>query len=268
MTVPYHYIVAGLPDFILAEEKPEVSLGLYIREIREQIPACDVWLLNHIGFPIDNRNLLIKLLKKDDQILQTGNFTEEELAEEIKRPDLIPDYMQEYLAAYNENTNIIQNLSWENQLYWLFYDYMLQTENRFLREWFTFELNLRNILTAINCRKMKKPFESHIICRNEVTDLIFKSSAPDFTLPSKVPWADDVFAIDSYNVAKSEERLARFRLQQLEDMAEPELFSIETIMQVGISLTIIERWSLLDPVAGKEQLNNIINGLESSFKSE
>ncbi len=264
MTVPYQYIVAGLPDIILNEVKVDISLSSFIKDIQEQIPPKDATLLSYVGYPIDNRNLLIKLLHKNDPILQIGNFTEQELQEEIKSPDLLPDYMQEYLAAYNESTSIIPNLSWENQLYWLFHEHANLLENRFLKEWFSFELDLRNILTAIKCRTTKSPFEDHIICRNEVTALILKSNAPDFTLPSKVPWADDLLAIDFYSVDRSEEKLANFRLEQLEDMAEAELFSIETIIQTGIALSIKERWNLLDHTAGKKKLEKIINELESS----
>ena len=268
MTVPYQYIVAGLPDIIFAEQKIDTRLHTLIKELKDQIPADDARLLSYVGYHIDNRNLLIKLLHKNDPILQFGNFSEEELEEEIKSPDLLPDYMQEYLAAYNDNTNIIQNMTWENQLYWLFFDHTSSLENRFLNEWFTFELNLRNILTAIKCRSSKIPFENHIICRNEVTALILKSNAPDFALPSKISWADDLFAIDFYSIAPSEEKLVRFRLQQLEDMAEPELFSIETIMQIAIALSLAERWDLLDTTAGKQRLEKIIDDLESSYKAE
>jgi hypothetical protein len=268
MAVPYQYIIAGLPDILFNEQKVDIRLHTFIKELRDQIPPEDASLLSYVGYPIDNRNLLIKLLNKNDPILQFGNFTEEELEEEIRSPDQLPEYMQEYLAAYNDNTTIIQNLSWENQLYWLFFEHTSFLENRFLNEWFTFELHLRNILTAIKCRSSKMPFDSHILCRNEVTALIFKSSAPDFTLPSKVHWADDLFAIDFYSIPASEEKLVRFRLQQLEDLAEPELFSIETIIQAGIALSLAERWDLLDAPAGKQKLEKIINDLESRYQAE
>jgi len=268
MTVPYHYIVAGLPDIIFDDNNIEFGLGIFINELRDLIPEVDVSYLRYIGYPNDNKNLISILLSQKEPIHLVGNFTEEELNDEIKNPDQIPEYMQEFLVAYGANSAIIQNLSWENQLNWLFYEDTLSLENRFLNEWFTFELDLRNILAAITCRKEKDSLETHLICRNEVTDLLLKSSATDFTLPSRVPWADELFSIEFDHIATSEERLARLRLQQLDEMADPELFNIETVMRVGIGLSIAERWSLLDDKTGTEMLQKIIQDLEQNYKAQ
>ncbi|MBT3225267.1 MAG: DUF2764 family protein [Deltaproteobacteria bacterium] len=268
MTIPYHYIVAGLPDIIFNDNKIELGLGSFINELKDQIPQADACFFSYIGFPNDNKNLINILSEKKEPIHQTGNFSEEELRDEIKNPDQIPEYMQEFIAAFDGNSAIIQNLSWENQLNWLFYEEATSIKNRFLNEWFTFELDLRNILTAITCRKAKDPLEKHLICRNEVTDLLLKSSAPDFSLPSRVPWADELFSIEFDNIATSEDKLARLRLQSLEEIAEPELFNIETVMRVGIALSISERWSLLDDKTGTEKLEKIIQDLEQNYKAE
>ncbi len=268
MTAPYQYIVAGLPDIIFDVDKIDLDLGSFINEIKELVSADDAHLLGYVGYPIDNRNLINLLLKRKEPIRRIGNFTEEELLDEVKNPDLVPNYMQEFLDAYQNNTAIIQNMSWENQLFWLFYEDAVSVENDFLKEWFTFDLNLRNILTARSCRKTDSSLEEHIICRNEITDQIFRSNAPDFGLPAKVSWVDDLFTIDFYRVAYSEEKLAQFRLQHLEDMADPGLFNIETVMRVGIALMIVERWFLLDTQSGKERLEKIINDLEANYKAE
>jgi hypothetical protein len=268
MTVPYHYIIAGLPDIIFDDNRIKPDLGSFLIELKDQIPPADASLLSYIGFPNDNKHLINILSAKKQPFSQSGNFSEEVLRDEIKNPDLVPDYMQEFIAAYESNSAIIQNLSWENQLNWLFYDDATSIENKFLKEWFTFEMDLRNILVAINCRREKEPLENHLICHNEVTELLLKSSAPDFALPSRVPWADELFAIEFDNIPVSEERLARLRLQSLEEMADPELFNVETVMRVGISLSIAERWSLLDDQTGTEMLQNIIQDLEQNYKAE
>ncbi|MBU2643655.1 DUF2764 domain-containing protein [bacterium] len=268
MTIPYHYIVAGLPDIIFDEHKIELGLGAFINELLDQIPPVDARWLRYIGFPNDNKNLIALLTNQSDPLVLTGNFSEETLRAEIKNPDQVPEYMQVFIAAYQANSPLIQNLSWENQLNWLFYEAATAVENRFLREWFTFELDLRNILAALNCRRAKESLETHLIGRNEVTDLLFKSSAADFSLPARVPWADELLAIEFDHIPTSEEKLARFRLQQLEEMAEPEPFNIETVMGVGIALSIAERWSFLDDTTGAEMLQKIIQDLEQNVKAE
>lgn len=268
MTVPYHFIVAGLPDIIFEDGQIDANFGAFLSDMKEMIPAEDAALLVNIGYSADNRNLIYLLMNKKEPVNRIGNFTEEELKEEIKNPDQIPDYMQEFLAAYDDKTDIIPNVSWENQLYWLFYDYATALDNRFLRDWFTFDMNIRNVLTAINCKRTSRNLEERLICRNEITDLLLKSSAPDFKLPTRLPWADDLFAIDFDDIAHSEEKLIQLKLQQIDDMAEPGLFNIETVLRIGIILSIAERWSLLDDKTGKKMLDKIIEELEEGFQAE
>ncbi len=268
MTVPYHYIVAGLPDLFLDEGKPSLTLSSFIGEMKEQVPPEDVVYLGYLGYPIDNRNVIDLLLNEKGPIARCGNFAEEELQSELKNPDALPDYMQDFLAAFRENAAVVQNLSWENQLNWLFFENVTQVDNDFLREWFTFELNLGNVLAAINCRKTARPAEHHIVGRNEITDLLLKSSAPDFSLSSKLSWTDEVFSIDFNKIAESEKKLADFKLQVLDDIAGTELFSIDTILWFGIRLSIIERWGQLDEDAGRKRLDKIIEDLEASYQAE
>ncbi|MCP4752860.1 MAG: DUF2764 family protein [Proteobacteria bacterium] len=266
MTVPYYYIVAGLPDVYLDEGKAGPTLGAFAEEMRELVPAADGYLLDYIGYPIDHRNLMNILLEKQEPFNDSGNFSDEELKKEIKNSDDIPEYMQVFLKAFKDNTQVVQNLSWENQLNWLFYESATSLENEFLSEWFTFELNFRNILAAINCRKANLQPDRHIICRNEVTDLLLKSNAPDFSLSSKLPWSDEVFSMDFDAIADSEKRLDEFRLQMLEEMSVPELFSLETILRLGIRLSIVERWDTLKAEIGKETLHKMIDDLENSYQ--
>ena len=268
MTVPYQYLIAGLPDLFLEEAKTPFSLGSFINEVAEQVPANDARLLPYTGYTIDNQNLINVLMNNGEPFNPAGVFDEETLQNEIKNPDLAPDYMQDFLIAYNDNIQIYQNLSWENQLYWLFYEEVLALDNLFLVDWFTFELNLRNVLAAINCRETGKQIDHQVIYQNEVTDLLLKSNAPDFSLPAKVSWADRVFSMDLKNVADSEERLAYFKLELLDDIASTNLFSIDTVLNFCIRLAIIERWGLLDDETGKQKLDKMIHDMETSYQAE
>ena len=43
------------------------------------------------------------------------------------------------------------NTEVENILHGLFYEFALQPKNEFIQNWFMFELDTKNILTAFNC---------------------------------------------------------------------------------------------------------------------
>jgi len=268
MTVPYQYLIAGLPDLFLEETKIPFSLGSFINEIAEMVPVKDAKLLPYTGHAIDNQNLIKLLLNTGEPFNESGIFDEETLQNEIKNPDLAPSYMQDFLTAYNDNIPLIQNLSWENQLAWFFYEEVFSLDNTFLLDWFNFEMNLRNILAAINCRETGKQIEHHIVYQNEVTDMLLKSNAPDFSLHSKVSWSDQVFSLDLSNVAESENQLAHFKLEILDNITSSNLFSIDTILSFCIRLAIIERWGLLDDETGKQKLDKMIHDMETSYQAQ
>lgn len=267
MTVPYEYLIAGLPDMFLEETKTEFSLGEFISDLAELVPAADATLLPYTALLIDNQNLISILQNTGVPFNRSGLFDEETLQDEIKNPDLAPSYMQDFITAYNENIQLFPGLSWENQLHWLFYEEVLALENTFLVDWFTFDLNLRNILAAINCRESGKQIDHHVIYQNEVTDLLLKSNAPDFSLGAKVSWSDQVFSMDLNEIADSESKLAEFRLERLDDIASFNLFSIDTILSFCIRLAVIERWGLLDDETGKQKLDQIIQDMETSYQA-
>jgi hypothetical protein len=50
----------------------------------------------------------------------------------------------------------------------------------FIRDWFAFDANLRNILTAINGRKFNLPYAQYLIGDSETVERLSKSHAADF----------------------------------------------------------------------------------------
>lgn len=267
----YYYLVAGLPDLILDNTKKGLALSAFIDDISEQINEKDISLLSLFRLPFDNKNLINLVEKQEKEFDERGNYSKDTLEQEIRQPDILPPYMKSFLEAYKEEKLPFPELSVEDQLHWLFYDEVTGHANPFIRDWFSFDLDLRNVLAGLSCRKMAQDDESQfslsqsIICKNDVTELIHKSNAPDFSLSNQLPWIEKVVAISKNDLVEYEKNIDTLRWDTLNELTTFTYFQIETILAFIVKLDMVERWQKLDPESGKEKLEKLLSELKTGY---
>src|SRR5690606_30570291 len=149
----YYCLIAGLPDILVDQKKIPFSLIELKKELQYQLHPKDYQLVEYLFLPYDNINFLNILQKKDAEFNPLGNYSESFFMDEIKEPENLPGYMKKFLEAYREEKSIHPNLSLENQLTWLYFDFMLEQKNEFLRDIFTIIRDINNIFTIYNARK-------------------------------------------------------------------------------------------------------------------
>ncbi|MFP4418386.1 MAG: DUF2764 family protein [Chitinivibrionales bacterium] len=270
----YYYLVSGLPDLILDGTKKPLGLVEFVDEVSEQLHPDDAQLFRYIRYPIDNRNL-VALLKKDTESFdERGNFSREELEQEIRSPDRMPQYMTVFMEAHNEGKELFPGLTQLDQLSWLFYDWVLGVNNEFVREWFSFERDLRNVVAGLNCRKMRDTgveedscdLSTAIVTRNTAAQSILKSNAPDFSLSSQLPWIERVIAMSEVGLVDFEKSLDQLRWDELNEFTTFTGFRMETILAFSIKVEMVERWQQLDSDVGKEKVERLIKELKAGFQ--
>ena len=270
----YYYIVASLPDLIFDSPKKVVSLVDFIDEISELITSQHGSFLEPFRLAFDNKNLINLLEKRGKEFDVRGNYSKEKIEEEIKFPEDLPRYMLHFIEAYKEEKQPYPELSVADQLTWLLYNELTTHQNAFLSTWFTFDLNLRNLLAGLNCRKLTEEKQDasgdfsvtkSIIGSNEFADLIRKSRTPDFSLSLDYPWVEKVLSLSSENLVEFEKSIDTLRWDTLNEMTTFTYFQIETILAFCIKLNIVERWQRLKPEVGEEKLKRLLSDLESSY---
>lgn len=263
----YYYLVAGLPDIILDNTKKGLPLSAVLDEILELVSAGDAVFFTLLRFRYDNTNLVTLLEKTKKEFDIRGNFAQEELAQEIKMPSILPGYMQSFIEAHKEGKYPFPKLSLEDQLSWLYYEYMAAQPNTFIREWFAFDLDLRNVLAGINCRRLEEDQgkggsqfsrEQSIICRNDVSEMVLKSNAPDFSLSSRFTWVEKLMSFSQDAVVEYEKSIDLLRWDMLDELTTFSYFQIETLLAFYIKLCMVERWQRLEPDTGKETLDKLL----------
>lgn len=278
ITHNYYDLVAGLPDIFLHDPRVPVTSAAFIEEIYGLVAEEDAQLLNSIRLPFDNKNLITILESRDRDFEPGGNYSQEQLLHEIKNSDTLPEYMLILIDAHREGRELFPGLSLEDQLNWLFYDEMTGHENAFIADWFTFELNLRNILAGLNIRTAlphlnerasghDRGLASCIICRNEVAEALLKSNAADFGLVQLTPWIEKVLLFPVQDSAEREKSIDQLRWDMLEELTTFTYFQIETILAFCIKSTLVERWITLRPAEGKRRLEMLVGEMTEKFLS-
>ena len=273
METRYYYLVTGLPDLLLDEGRGLPSWNALYNEISESLDEAEAALLPLLKYPADNANLITLLEKKERPFSPFGNFTREALEAEIKSPYALPSYAVDFLSAARDNRLPFPSLCREDQLAWLFYDFAALHPQAFIRGWFTFELNLRNTLAALNCRDLAAAtgqsaaewIERTVLCRNEVSALLLKSGAPDFSLSPVFREIDAVLALPRGDPADFEKGVDALRWRVLDDLTFLSDFSIDVVLAFLVKLDMARRWASLSSEAGQRRLAGLVGQLKGKL---
>ena len=275
----YYYLISGLPKLELDGSGDLPAFASFIGEAMGQLTESDADLLRILRLPIDNRNLINILEKGERAFNPSGNYGEAELMREIADPESLPEYMRTIIEAHKIDVPVYYNITWDDQLNWLFYEYAETVESAFLREWFSFELNMGNILSALKCREFNISFERRlgqriedlcsqaIICHNEIAETIMDNNTHDFSLTPQLPWIEDVLALDRTDLVGFEKGIDLIKWKWLDDMTCFNYFDIDAVLAYGIKLQIAERWLALDAAKGAQRFDELLAGMEGVYQN-
>lgn len=263
----YYYLVAGFPDIVLDQKKIPFSLAELKQELKYHLHPDDYRLVEYLFLEYDNINFLNLLQKKDAEFIPLGNYDENFFADEIKEPEKMPVYMKKFLEDYREENPEQPKLSLENQLTWLYYDFMISQKNEFLKEWFTSLRDVKNIFAIYNSRKFGIDIETQMIGDYELTEAAKRTASKDFGMANELPYIDQVIGIyENTDIVEQEMTFDLFKWNYLDKLNTFNYFSIEQILAFVIKFIMVERWTKLETENSKEIFKKMLNDLENSFQ--
>lgn len=267
----YYCLVAGLPDLFFNENRPLISSMDFCEFIKNDVSPADYELIKLILLSDDNKNLLTLLFNQNTDFLNSGNFSKTFLEEQQIQPTEVPDYMVDFLKWIKNSEQKELNILVENKLQNLYYDYVTQTNNVFLRDWFIFDLNIKNTITAINCSRYKYNLKDQLIqikLNNVVNSLLIKNRFKPEYYEDELPFADEIFRVIESNsiLIEKEKTIDQIKWKYLDEQTFFHYFTIEKILSFILKLKITERWMKLDKETGQALLNQLINELKTSYK--
>lgn len=263
-------MVAGLPDLLFSESKQGYNSLDFRNELTEQLTKTDLELAKTLYLAYDNKNLLNILFEQNKSFNLLGNYKKDFLENQITEPVNIPNYMIRFIKwAKNQETNEI-NLQIENKLHSLYFEQIITTGNNFLNQWFKFELNTKNILTAFNCVQFNYSIEKHLIQvtqNNTMYSLLLNKHLKPELFEEDLPFAHQIFRIAELNISPEEREkvIDKIKWDYLDEQTFFHYFTVEKILSYIIKIGIIERWMKLDAETGKALLDKLINELKHSY---
>ena len=274
----YYYLVTGLPELSLDDNKLNYTVGDFKTEFYPQLSKEDQTLVDLYYLKFDNANLL-KLLKDREAVIDPrGNYTADQFVAVFKQfdeegvitsPGSLPSYIIKFIQAYltQQETGVSSDVLVEDWLAGLYYEYAMQCKNDFVSSWFEFNLNTNNVLVALAARKYKLPIASFIVGDTEICQALKSSNARDFGLTTELDYFDQLLKIsETDDLVDREKRLDQLRWKWMEDKTFFDYFSIERLYVFLLQLEIIERWISMDKEKGNQMFREIIDSLKGEVR--
>ena len=271
----YYYLISGLPELQLDDQKLKHSLADFKAELLENLSEADIRLTSYFFMQFDNANLLKILINKEAELDPLGNLNREDLLEillqfnESDEPahSLIYSYYKKFVPAFQAQQPLYTGMSWEDQLASLYFDYASLCKNEFVAEWYRFNLNVTNILAAVNCRKYGFDREVSIVGSGEISEAIRYSNSKDFGISPIFPEVEDVLRIaDESDLYERERKMDLLRWNWLEEKGFFHYFDVEHLFIYLIRLELLERWVRLEKETGLKVFREMIGALQQSFE--
>ena len=267
----YHYFISGLPDINFDDTKLISDLKQVKNEVMQVLSADDASLVQLLYLNYDNRNLLKYLNNKDCEFDGRGIYSSTDfdlLISGIKEEDsavtkTFPSYMREFVTRYFGEEGLGKAESLMLQLY---FNYGKNSHNSFVAEWFEYNLNIQNILVALNCRKHNIEITGNIIGDNEVAMNLKTNNSRDFALTGIFEDLAEILRIfEEPNLLQRERKTDVLRWNFIDEKTFFHYFSIEKIFAYLVKIEILERWTSFDGDKGLQHFKEIINFLKSSY---
>ena len=137
-----------------------------------------------------------------------------------------------------------------------FYRRALAHGNRFIREWFRFDLDLRNATVAFLNDSLGRPEGQDLV-------LLAEREAEEFPEEEAVQQV-----LNRADLLQRERGLDDLRWQKIDELTVLDVFDIELVLGFVAKLKIIDRWLQLDPESGRELFRKLVEDVRSTYDNK
>lgn len=267
----YYYLIAGLPDISFDGSKAPVTVESFRSEVYEALNGSDRKVMDLLLLENDCRNLIALLnggsVPADAPKGLFGADRLEEVIAQVKVQDKPDQDIPRFICTFIQEW---QNESWremagfaEDRLWSLFYEYAMQSDNKFVREWYRFNLNVNNIQAAITARTYGLDMQKVIVGSDDIARALRTSGARDWGLSQELDYFEDVARLqEEDDLAQRERKTDMLRWRWLEENSFFDYFSVEKLFSYMVRLSMVERWTGMDRERGQQLFRELIGSLK------
>lgn len=263
----YYCLIAGLPEISPDDRKLTLSVQDLRAYLNDYLTKKEIDIINLFLLPNDNAQILRILRKQEpDPNLQTV-FTVSQLESEIEDPMFLPSYLKDYLLDLQKEDSVEPHRLPEVEISERYWNYMLSQKEKLVKKYAEFSLNIKNIITALNCRKYHLDIEKEIIGDSKLTHQLRTSRAKDFELSDDYPYIDKVLGLfEKEDMAEREYNIDMLYWDFLSQETDYKYFTFDNVIAFLLKLMILERWSKMTTEQGKKIFRELLDRFKSDFK--
>ena len=137
-----------------------------------------------------------------------------------------------------------------------FYRAALKHGNRFIRDWFRFDLDLRNTTVSYLNDSLGRPDKQDmILLEDRETEEFFELD-------------DARNVLNLGDILKRERGLDELRWRKIDELTILDSFDLEVLLGYVAKLKIIDRWLQLDPDSGRELFRRLVEDIRSTYDNK
>jgi hypothetical protein len=218
--------------------------------------------------PMKMEDLLVlfgeTLSKKDLDLLQMLRMTAD--APEVQA--LMDRYDEKYGEQecwWNDARESLSEVDLRTQA---LYELGLSSSNQFIRDWFAFNQDMNNVLTATICRRHGFDVRKAIVGHNPVAEILRKDlPQKDFGLSAEMDNLENVMAlVDIDNLMAREKQMDAIRFAWLEEKNMFVYFSIENVLAYYLQAEMLNRWAVLTVEQGEKIFRELVSDMKKGIK--
>ena len=137
-----------------------------------------------------------------------------------------------------------------------YYKRALAHRNRFVREWFAFDLDLRNTVVA---------YLNDSLGRGKGMDQILLPGREEAAFPER---AEAEAILHGTDILDRERGLDELRWHKIDEINLWEYFNMDVILGFVCKLKIVDRWLQLDPDSGRAMFRKLVEDIRSTYDNK
>jgi hypothetical protein len=269
----YYYLVASFPVISLDRFNKNLDFESIFELIVRNLTPEDLRYFQFVLYPSDIKNLINSIAERRNlpplYPMQSGIGTM--ALQSMKNINVLIEHLPAFLAAeFEGKRELLDDMELEqleNQMLQSFYKAVSMLSDSFLKDYFRFDCDLRNILTACNARKFgfdPKPF---LIGDNPIKNNLTRSHAVDFGIGDDYPYIDNIQQLlEEGNPIALEHYIDKLRWNYIDELTSFSFFDRHVVFGYFIKLMMVKRWVDLEAAEdGARRLDKLVTDIMEDF---
>ena len=150
-----------------------------------------------------------------------------------------------------------------------FYRAAGKCNNAFIRGYFSFDQEIRNIVAAYTTRQYGQEIGHHLVGACELTKQLTISRAEDFELEYLSEYATVLHRIMQVkNPVEREQKIDRLRWNKATELCTFHYFDINVILAFLLKAFLVSRWARLDKETGSRLFRELVAEVKGTYKAD